>query len=79
MHFVGILAGGTNKGHIAFWKYNPSRPDEPWDLQSPSEVDGCVQCIKVCYSLFWYNYKLVDFDIIPEFRMSIKRNIRNTN
>ncbi|XP_066914160.1 intraflagellar transport protein 140 homolog isoform X1 [Clytia hemisphaerica] len=42
----GVLAGGTNKGHIAIWKNNLFKPDDPWDLQSPCEVEGGVQSIE---------------------------------
>ena len=42
-HQQGILAAGTNKGHVAMWKYNVSRSmtsskDTPWELLAPSEL-----------------------------------------
>ena len=46
----GVPAGGTNKGHIAIWKNNLFKPDDPWDLQSPCEVEGSVQSIEVSYA-----------------------------
>lgn len=42
-HKQGILAGGTNSGHVAMWKYNPSKSDDhPWELQPPSEMEGNI-------------------------------------
>jgi len=60
--FTGVLAGGTSKGHVAVWKYNPTRSDDPWDLQAPCEVDGDVQCIEVFTPHFYV--KLVCMKLI---------------
>jgi len=43
----GILAGGTNKGHVAMWKYNILQSDEqPWELQPPSSIEGEAESLK---------------------------------
>ncbi|XP_050392806.2 intraflagellar transport protein 140 homolog [Patella vulgata] len=46
-HEKGTLAGGTNMGNIALWKYSPSLGKEGdaesmWKLQSPPVVDGQI-------------------------------------
>ena len=45
--FLGILAGGTNKGKVAMWKHVVSKPQkkvaegqEKWELQSPAVLEG---------------------------------------
>ncbi|XP_041362442.1 intraflagellar transport protein 140 homolog [Gigantopelta aegis] len=48
----GIIAGGTNMGNIAMWKYSPTAGyrkvdgDEKWKLQAPATVEGPVRQIK---------------------------------
>lgn len=48
-----VLAGGTNMGNIALWKYCPPAGnskvdgDEKWKLQAPATVDGPVRQIEV--------------------------------
>ncbi|XP_065658866.1 intraflagellar transport protein 140 homolog [Hydra vulgaris] len=41
--FIGTLAGGTDQGHVALWKYNSLKNDDQlWVLQPPSDVVGSV-------------------------------------
>ncbi|XP_065660084.1 intraflagellar transport protein 140 homolog isoform X3 [Hydra vulgaris] len=42
-HSQGTLAGGTDQGHVALWKYNSLKNDDQlWVLQPPSDVVGSV-------------------------------------
>lgn len=55
---IGILAGGTNSGHVAMWKYNPSKSDDhPWELQPPSEMEGNISQLEVAMFPFFYKYQ----------------------
>ena len=55
-----LLAGGTDTGHIAVWKYAPSlgaagnkqEPEDRWKLQPPSVVSGPVSDLAVSLSSF---------------------------
>ena len=47
----GILAGGTNLGHVVFWKYQPTKSDDlRWEIQQPSDVPGNVSSLQVSLS-----------------------------
>ena len=52
---TGVLAGGTNMGNVALWKYTPPIAgrkidgDEKWRLQAPATVEGPVRQIKVSF------------------------------
>lgn len=49
------MAGGTNMGNIALWKYSPplgSRKvdgEQKWKLQAPATVEGCVRNLQVSH------------------------------
>ena len=48
----GVLAGGTNMGNVALWKYSPPPGrkvdgDEKWKLQAPATVEGPIRQISV--------------------------------
>ncbi|KAH9494870.1 hypothetical protein Btru_015870 [Bulinus truncatus] len=49
---TGVLAGGTNLGSIAFWKFSQhllnSKIDgsEKWSLQSPASVEGAIRKVE---------------------------------
>ncbi|GFO12432.1 intraflagellar transport protein 140 homolog, partial [Plakobranchus ocellatus] len=53
---TGVLAGGTNMGNVALWKYTPPLPgrkvdgDEKWRLQAPATVEGPVRQIEWSHS-----------------------------
>ncbi|CAL1531559.1 unnamed protein product [Lymnaea stagnalis] len=54
---TGMLAGGTNLGNVALWKYSPPSGgrkvdgDEKWKLQPPATVEGPIRQIE------WSNIK----------------------
>lgn len=48
MEIIGILSGGTNHGHVVFWKYCPMKSeDNRWEFQPASVVEGSVQSVEV--------------------------------
>ncbi|GFS01827.1 intraflagellar transport protein 140 homolog [Elysia marginata] len=53
---TGVLAGGTNMGNVALWKYTPPAAgrkidgDEKWRLQAPATVEGPVRQIEWSHS-----------------------------
>ena len=57
-HHPELLAGGTDTGHIAVWKYAPAlgaagnkqEPEDRWKLQPPSVVSGPVSDLAVSLS-----------------------------
>ena len=54
VHSVGTLAGGTNMGNVALWKYSPPLGqkkvdgEQKWKLQTPATVEGPVRQVIVC-------------------------------
>lgn len=59
---LGTLAGGTNMGNVALWKYTPPYGnkkvdgEQKWKLQTPATVEGPVSQVAVSYSLFEYGF-----------------------
>lgn len=53
----GVLAGGTNMGNIAMWKFTPcpqgkkKEGEDLWNLQAPATVEGPVRKVE------WYSQK----------------------
>ena len=51
---TGILAGGTDRGRVAMWKYAPAPgllarkqdSETKWKLQPPSDLEGSILQIK---------------------------------
>ena len=57
MHLSATLAGGTNMGNIALWKYAPPGGkkkvdgEQKWKLQTPATVEGPVRQVVVSFQL----------------------------
>lgn len=53
LFFTGTLAGGTNMGNVALWKYSPPLTGKvvdgemKWKLQAPATVEGPIKQIRV--------------------------------
>jgi hypothetical protein len=55
-YLTGTLAGGTNMGNVALWKYSPPLGgrvvdgEMKWKLQAPATVEGPIKQIRVGHS-----------------------------